>query len=78
MDGCSATGKIVTGEKVYAGGLVGMIQGGYGTCSIITNCYASVDVTAGSGVVDTYTYKSYIGGFVGQNGTTSGGHPDHL
>ena len=75
MDGCSATGKIVTGEKVYAGGLVGMNYGGYGTCSIITNCYASVDVTAGSGVVDTYTYKSYIGGFVGQNGTTSGGHP---
>ena len=75
MDGCSATGKIVTGDKVYVGGLVGMNYGGYGTCSIITNCYASVDVTAGSGVVGGYTYKSYIGGFVGINGTTSGGHP---
>lgn len=75
MDGCSATGKIVTGDKVYVGGLVGKNYGGYGTCSIITNCYASVDVTAGSGVVETYTYKSYIGGFVGINGSTSGGYP---
>lgn len=75
MDGCSATGKIVTGEKVYVGGLVGMNYGGYGTCSIITNCYASVDVTAGSGVEDTYPKMNYIGGFVGKNGTTSGGYP---
>lgn len=75
MDGCSATGKIVTGDKVYVGGLVGRNYGGYGNCSIITNCSASVDVTAGSGVVETYTYKSYIGGLVGENGTTSGGHP---
>ena len=81
MEGCSATGKIVTGDIVYAGGLVGMNYGGYGNCSIITNSYASVDVTAGSGVVlpndpySPYTKENYIGGFVGQNGTTSGGYP---
>ena len=75
IERCSATGKIVGGDNGYFGGLVGMNYGGYGTCSIISNSYASVDVTGGNGSIISGTYPCYIGGFVGNNGTTSGGHP---
>lgn len=75
IERCSATGKIVGGDNGYFGGLVGMNFGGYGTCSIISNSYASVDVTGGNGSTIPGTYPCYIGGFVGNNGTTSGGHP---
>ncbi|WP_289005056.1 GLUG motif-containing protein [uncultured Parabacteroides sp.] len=75
IERCSATGKIVGGDNGYFGGLVGMNYGGYGTCSIISNSYASVDVTGGNGSIISATYPCYIGGFVGNNGTTSGGHP---
>lgn len=75
IERCSATGKIVGGDYGYFGGLVGMNYGGYGTCSIISNSYASVDVTGGNGSFTSGTYPCYIGGFVGNNGTTSGGHP---
>ena len=75
IERCSATGKIVGGDDGYFGGLVGMNFGGYSTCSIISNSYASVDVTGGNGSIIPRTYPCYIGGFVGNNGTTSGGHP---
>ena len=75
IERCSATGKIVGGDDGNFGGLVGMNYGGYSTCSIISNSYASVDVTGGNGSINPRTYPCYIGGFVGNNGTTSGGHP---
>lgn len=75
IERCSATGKIVGGDDGNFGGLVGMNYGGYSTCSIISNSYASVDVTGGNGSINHRTYPCYIGGFVGNNGTTSGGHP---
>lgn len=75
VERCSATGKIVGGDEGYFGGLVGMNYGGYGQCAIISNSYASVDVTGGNGDFSPGTHYCYIGGLVGNNGTTSGGSP---
>lgn len=75
VERCSATGKIAGGDKGYFGGLVGLNYGGYGQCCIISNSYASVDVTGGNGSISPNTYYCYIGGLVGNNETNSGGHP---